>query len=81
MAALKYFVIEFNHDTQSVQWTEFAAPDAAFAAVNAKESAKSAREEVVLFMAESIEMLKSTHSRYFGPPATLEIPLLELAAS
>ncbi len=68
MNKFKYFLIEYNHDTREVLWTEFAVEAEAFALLGIRERGKSPREEVVLFMAESIEMLKRTHSRYFGPP-------------
>lgn len=62
---MKYFVVERDRNARTTRYVELTDRDEAVRLVNAKEKAKQPHMEVVLLMADSIEALKDTHSRYF----------------
>ncbi len=65
---MKWILLRCDHANGSgVTLREFdeSEREQAFAALNEAEHEKSSSEEAVLFLTESEEMLRRTHSRYF----------------
>lgn len=69
---MKWILLKANHDTQPPRVTsrefELDEQEAAFAALREWEAGKEDEEEVVLFGANSLDVLRRTHSRYFYTP-------------
>ncbi len=64
---MKWILLLCDHANGGVMLREFDESEQgkAFEALNEAESGKSESDEVVLFLTESEEMLRRTHSRYF----------------
>ena len=62
----KYFLLNFDPKTRSSEVDEFADIDEAFTALREAERSLGDTHEVVLFLAESLDALKMTHSSYFA---------------
>ena len=63
---LNYFLLRFDPQTCSHDVTEFSEPAEALAALRRTEREFSDSHEIVLFMADSLDTVKSTHSSYFA---------------
>lgn len=71
---MKWILLHCAHTNGgSVKLQEFeeSQRDQAFAALNRAEREKPDADEVVLFLTESAEMLRRTHSRYFYSAAEI----------
>ena len=62
---MKYFLVEYDRVSQRSAVSMFFDAPPALRELSERERAKSPEVEVVLLMAESVEQLKLTHSRYF----------------
>lgn len=63
---MKYFLLDYDHDTREVSVTPIDDTAEALAAYSERErEALGSSHEVVLFYGESEEHLRRTHARYF----------------
>ena len=63
---MKYFLLDYNHDTGEVSITPIEDTAEALAAYSERErEALGTSHEVVLFYGDSEDDLRKTHSRYF----------------
>ena len=63
---MKYFLLDYDHDTSEVSVTPIEEVAEALAAYSERErEALGSSHEVVLFYGESEDHLKRTHARYF----------------
>ena len=63
---MKYFLLDYDHDTSEVSVTPIEEVGEALAAYSERErEALGSRHEVVLFYGESEDDLRRTHARYF----------------
>ena len=62
---MTYFLLEYNRLSERAEVTAYADAADALKVLSAREGAKAPEVEVVLLMADSVEQLKRTHSRYF----------------
>lgn len=77
---MKYFLLDYDHESRDVHITTIEDTAEALAAYRDREGeALGTRHEVVLFYGDSIDDLRKTHSRYFAkqlhpdaPPVSLD---------
>lgn len=62
---MTYFLLEFDRRIGVSTWSEWTDSEAALAELAARERNRQPEVEVVLLLADSIDQLKRTHSRYF----------------
>ena len=63
---MKYFLLDYDHDTSEVSVTPIEDTSEALAAYSERErEVLGSSHEVVLFYGESEEDLRRTHARYF----------------
>ena len=63
---MKYFLLDYDHDTSEVSVTPIEEVGEALAAYSKREGeALGSSHEVVLFYGESEDDLRRTHARYF----------------
>ena len=60
-----YYLVLHDRRQGTSSWEEFEHQPLALQALREKEAAKEPHEEVVLFMADSLDELKRTHGRFF----------------
>ena len=63
---MKYFLLDYDHDTDEVSITPIEDTAEALTAYSERErEALGSSHEVVLFYGDSVDHLRKTHSRYF----------------
>lgn len=63
---MKYFLLDYDHDTHDVHITTIEDTAEALAAYSERErEALASSHEIVLFLGDSEDDLRKTHSRYF----------------
>jgi hypothetical protein len=60
-----FFVVQYDRRAGKGVWLEFEEAELALNALREKEAAREPHVEVVLFMADSLDQLRETHSRFF----------------
>lgn len=71
---MSYFVLEYNRKTRKAEWTTFEESEPAMASLRVKEACREPDIEVVLLIARDIDVIKRSHSRYFGLPDRRPLP-------
>ena len=74
---MNYFLLTYEPDVDRATVTRYEVETEAFAALERETLDKRATDEVVLFVAESEETLRRTHSRYFYDAAEMVDSTLE----
>jgi hypothetical protein len=65
---VRYFIVEFDGHSYPAKLTEFANRDAALEELSIREPLEPPSGETVLLFADSEDVLRVTHSRYFEDP-------------
>lgn len=77
---MRYLLMHYDRVSRDRSLVEFVDRDEALAALRLEESRKKATVELVLFIAESEQDLRTSHSRYFDTPEDMTARLLAAAS-